>query len=115
MKYSTETQFLSQECSLNVQDSVVDAIAYRSGINGISVDVDVTNVSGGAGATCCGSCISLCFILCTQQFIWNPKCCGKKATESPTSKKKAEKFARYLAFKATEEYVKSYHQLYTYY
>lgn len=112
MRYSTEAKFLSQECSLIVQDSIVDVIAYRSGVNSVAINVDAASGSNARSINCCGSCLSLCFICCTQQLIWNPKCCGEKKAKQDGTKccgeKKPEKFARFLAFNATEEFVRTY-------
>jgi hypothetical protein len=111
MRYSTEAQFLSQECSLIVQDSIIDVIAYRSGVNSVAINVDAASGSDTGGTDCCGSCFSLCFICCTKQLIWNPKCCGEKTAKKDETKndagKKSDKFARFLAFNAKEEFVRT--------
>ena len=108
MKYSFDAKFVAQDFSLSVDDNLIDAITYRHGLNGISIETDAATAKAAKqGCTCyscCYSCGSLCFLCSTSQYQWNPKicyCCVKKEPVEPPS----TKFHRFLNFSASEEFV----------
>jgi len=114
MKYSFDAKFVAQDFSLSVDDNLIDAITYRHGLNGISIETEAVTVKEAKlDCNCCSCCYrsfqsfgSLCFICSTSQYQWNPQLCCIKCPECACCEaKEPPKFHRFLAFSASEEFV----------
>lgn len=72
MKYELQRTVLAQDCSIPVQDSVIDAMVYRKSVVHNRSEISSTALqAGGDLGGCCGTCIKNCFsFYASQVSLW---------------------------------------------